>query len=1101
MKIVIPPVLAINEASDRKDVIQQIKNPALILDGTTSRFTRGSLSGTLFQEEGSQNRILIVPPEARVGTIGSDIDSIISSAAEPKEELLDVSDGRWLRKSNLVIHGVSDNVADRTKAVLESWTGAFSYVEENVAENLPGLRKPQIGALHAVHAHWSVSNSPATVVMPTGTGKTETMLCILVSARCQKVLVVVPTDALRQQIFMKFLDLGILGKLGNPVLSTSAYFPVVCRLEHVPKSQRELDSIAERTMVIVTSSAVVGQCSPEIQRRFADHCTHLFIDEAHHVEAPTWQIFRGHFKDRRVVQFTATPFREDGKPLDGEIVYSYPLRNAQQEGYFKAIRFERVLEFDSKRADAAIAQKAVEHLRKEENKNHILMARVDSIKRAKEVFEHYKKYTEFAPIELHSGVTSLRARETARKQLLSKASRIVVCVDMLGEGFDLPELKIAAFHDIRKSLAVTLQLAGRFTRSRSDLGDATFIANVADVSVQEELQKLYSQDPDWNLLLPDLSEQMIGKQKALQDFLQSFSEFPSEVPLKAIRPAMSSVVYSTHCERWTPGNFREGIPSADACEQIHNSLNQRDRTLVVVAARKSALQWTDAENLYDWQWELYIAFWDEAHSLLFINGSSNKGEFRSLASALTDDHAALISGQQVFRVFSGLNRIRLQNVGLSEQIGRNVRYTGRMGSDVEAQINQIVRGNAQKSVIAGVGFESGALTSIGASRKGRIWSHECDKLNDFVAWCRLIGGKLLDEAIDPDSVLSGTLIPERLSYRPKLMPIGVDWPESVYTEPEKNWIISIGGRDYLIAELGIKLINPATSGPLIVEIVGDDRRISLELKFVGGTENPDFQFQSISTTPATIRHGLRGEPKNLSDYLTEDAPVIWFADGSSLEGNQWVPLREPKPPFDKSKIIGWDWNGTNIQTESQGEDRTATSVQARVIRYLQTQATYDVLFDDDSPGEAADIVAVKGVGGLKQPAEIKVDFFHCKFSRGANSGGRVEDLYELCGQAQTSIWWAGSPAKKSDLFTHLMRREQLRRDNGRATRFEIGSVEVLHTIREISRSLPVSIAITIVQPGLSKDRVSEDQLRLLGVTEHHLMETLALPFNVIGNAR
>jgi hypothetical protein len=31
---------------------------------------------------------------------------------------------------------------------------------------------------------------------------------------------------------------------------------------------------------------------------------------------------------------------------------------------------------------------------------------------------------------------------------------------MLGEGFDMPELKIAAFHDIKKSLAITLQLAG-----------------------------------------------------------------------------------------------------------------------------------------------------------------------------------------------------------------------------------------------------------------------------------------------------------------------------------------------------------------------------------------------------------------------------------------------------------------------------------------------------------------------------------------------------------------------------------------------------------------------------------------------------------------
>ena len=39
----------------------------------------------------------------------------------------------------------------------------------------------------------------------------------------------------------------------------------------------------------------------------------------------------------------------------------------------------------------------------------------------------------------------------------------------LGEGFDLPDLKVAALHDIHKSLAVTLQFIGRFTRK----GDPT----------------------------------------------------------------------------------------------------------------------------------------------------------------------------------------------------------------------------------------------------------------------------------------------------------------------------------------------------------------------------------------------------------------------------------------------------------------------------------------------------------------------------------------------------------------------------------------------------------------------------------------------------
>lgn len=62
---------------------------------------------------------------------------------------------------------------------------------------------------------------------------------------------------------------------------------------------------------------------------------------------------------------------------------------------------------------------------------------------------------------------------------------MVVCVDMLGEGFDLPTLKIPALHDVKKGLTVTLQLIGRFTRTKfdEDLGDATFVANIADTSV------------------------------------------------------------------------------------------------------------------------------------------------------------------------------------------------------------------------------------------------------------------------------------------------------------------------------------------------------------------------------------------------------------------------------------------------------------------------------------------------------------------------------------------------------------------------------------------------------------------------------------------
>ncbi|MFP3442193.1 helicase C-terminal domain-containing protein, partial [Pantoea sp. SIMBA_133] len=64
------------------------------------------------------------------------------------------------------------------------------------------------------------------------------------------------------------------------------------------------------------------------------------------------------------------------------------------------------------------------------------------------------------PVVVHStyGKPEIRRR---LEGLLSRESKIVICVDMLGEGYDLPNLKVAALHDHHKSLAVTLQFIGR----------------------------------------------------------------------------------------------------------------------------------------------------------------------------------------------------------------------------------------------------------------------------------------------------------------------------------------------------------------------------------------------------------------------------------------------------------------------------------------------------------------------------------------------------------------------------------------------------------------------------------------------------------------
>ena len=97
----------------------------------------------------------------------------------------------------------------------------FEYISDFSTINLKAktldnkaLRPAQIGALHSLLAHWSLSNDPATIVLPTGTGKTETMLLTSLVEQAIRTLIIVPTLELKDQIFRKFQTWGILKELG-----------------------------------------------------------------------------------------------------------------------------------------------------------------------------------------------------------------------------------------------------------------------------------------------------------------------------------------------------------------------------------------------------------------------------------------------------------------------------------------------------------------------------------------------------------------------------------------------------------------------------------------------------------------------------------------------------------------------------------------------------------------------------------------------------------------------------------------------------------------------------------------------------------------------
>lgn len=129
-----------------------------------TRFTLPSAFGWMFETD--EGEVLYVfqrlPVEAQLPSDGALLVGNIPEAAEE----IDLQIAKWIpRNASVVVNSVA--------VALDSWRNAFRYIcEEEAGSGKIGLRKPQIGALHAIHAHWSTASSVATVVMPTGIGKT-----------------------------------------------------------------------------------------------------------------------------------------------------------------------------------------------------------------------------------------------------------------------------------------------------------------------------------------------------------------------------------------------------------------------------------------------------------------------------------------------------------------------------------------------------------------------------------------------------------------------------------------------------------------------------------------------------------------------------------------------------------------------------------------------------------------------------------------------------------------------------------------------------------------------------------------------------------------
>ena len=967
--------------------------------------------------------------------------------------------------------------------VLASYKGAISFYEGT--DETPGLRPPQLGAMHAVLGYWTTNRAtPATVVMPTGTGKTETMLALLVAARPLRLMVLVPSDALRTQVANKFETLGVLQELG--IVSNSAQRPVVGQVQHGFTTAAMAGAFTQACNVIVTTPQALDACQEEARQTLLDSCTHLFIDEAHHVAAATWASIRDNFAHKRVVQFTATPFREDGKHLQGRVLYSFPLREAQSQGYFSTIDYTSVIDFGD--IDKALAERSVARLRAdlEAGLDHVLMARVNGIARAKAIRPYYDELAgDLQPAIINSQMPK-RQQIEALKALQERKSRIVICVNMLGEGFDLPALKVAAVHDPQKSLGVTLQFIGRFARTSAagEYGQASVFLARKDFEVDKRLRSLYAEDSDWNVVLRNLTEEAVEEQQAVSDFEDGFTSLPEEVTLRSLLPKMSTVVYRTPSGDWEPQNIVDFFGEANLLTSPIGLNAEAGVAWCVVESRKD-VRWGELKTIEEVSYELFILYFDRDRHLLYINNSANDGVFEDLVYAVLGDGASRFTGSTVYRVMADIERLIPTNVGVLDAHDRFRRFSMHVGSDVTASFSQAEAGTKTQTNISGAGFRDGERVSISASLKGRIWSHATARsLKHWKDWCDGIGSRLLDDTISIDKVVGQFILPVRLTGRPEGVLLALDWPWEIYTRQADNLRLSYQGKTHEMAYTDLVPDTVSNEGPFRFAV----RTGAWEVKYEASVEKGRLVYSAVSDDEVTVIRP-RSEMR-LSDWMNDSGLIITLDDDRIIEDDMVLRPTWDKEPFDPSSLIALDWTGTKFNIESQTKERRPDSIQFKAIAKLKSDPEqWDIILDDDGTGEIADVVAMR-----IDKEGLLVRLVHCKYAHGNGPGARVSDLYEVCGQAQKSVVWRRSDL--SPFFATLLDRARKKAKREGVSPFEVGDIQKLYEIQDRAMVLRRRMEMVIVQPGLSVSKATTRQLDLLASTQAYLKTTVKAPLAV-----
>ncbi|HTV53746.1 MAG TPA: DEAD/DEAH box helicase family protein, partial [Terriglobia bacterium] len=859
-----------------------------------------------------------------------------------------------------------------------------------------GFRPAQLAAVQAISTHFFNSNQPAIVTMPTGAGKTTVLMATAFTLRGERVLVLTPSRLVREQIAENFGALVDLKKIEALPLDVAS--PRVFATEGTIGSDEAWEDLRQYDVVVATVPSV----SPRdgvIPSPPTDLFDLVLVDEAHHAPARTWSRLLDLLGNARQVLFTATPFRRDEKEIKGKLVFAYDLRRAFHDRVFGDITFQPVFRGDAPSIDIAIATATEAKFRDDRAADlaHLVMVRADSLTRAKELKEIYDRHTGLR-LAFVNGQHSLAHVKRIVEKLKRDELDGIVCVNMFGEGFNLPNLKIAAVHSPHKSLAITLQFIGRFARTgQENIGGATFLAE--PVSSGAEIDELYEAGAVWREIVQNLGAGRVEEEVRTREVLDSFaieaSPDMSDFSLYTVAPYFHVKIFAT-----PDGANPTAEPDLpEKLQVIFKGVSDPHGAAVYITREAVRSPWSSDERFTNVAYDIFIFHHDAETNLLFICSSRRHAQlYNRLAARLVPGRPRPLSNSSINRVLNDLEAAEFFSVGMRKRnkLGRIESYRMIAGPSADKAIQETDGKLYDRGHCFGKAIDAGDQITIGVSTASKVWSNTYDRIPELLEWCNALGRKIASGR----NPRTGSRI-DLLSAGQELerVPAGViamAWAVDVYLDPPPALFRRADGSiaDCSLLDFDLEIVD-SREGSVVFALTNAD--ITWYGQFCLG--EGDLFCPASDDEPDLVVH--RGnEDITISEYLNEESPSFFCSDLSAIEGLSYYPVPHNLEPFSDEAFETVDWRaaGVDITCEKKPSRNGRSLFNWLQDRLLASEAA--VVFCDDGAGEMADFIAIH-----ETPAGPRVKLYHCKASSEAQAGNRTADLYVVCGQAVKSCVW------------------------------------------------------------------------------------------------